>query len=321
MLVWVAFPVYAQNSNTQQVEQEDPYKENFRLRSENSRLLDRQEELERKVQELNEELEEQAENSNVKKLKDKISSLRKDIEILKGDTARLAAQLRQQADDFCEHSETERIAREELQRSLDELRNFRVKWLSQLATEVDGKWLKKSYSEISITDLQKELTEYKKYVREDEKVAKAYVQLEQLLAECLLYENGVSAVNAPYDEMQVDKLKSQIQVLKEQVDNEFKKKELARLYTQLDNYRVTVEIFQDVIKAVEESTMGQDDHDIAWPLVEVVLKKQEDENEYISALRDIPWLSEQFDIYYAGLKADCLTKSTVRNKIMSYFQK
>ena len=120
--------------------------------------------------------------------------------------------------------------------------------------------------------------------------------------------------------MQVDRLKSQIQELKGQVDDEFKKKELERLYTQLENYRVTIEIFQDVIKAVEESTIGQDTHDMAWPLVEIVLKKQEDDNEYISALRDIPWLSKQFDSYYEDLKNDCLAKSSVRNEIMSYFQ-
>ncbi|WP_308769725.1 hypothetical protein [uncultured Bacteroides sp.] len=330
MLVWIACPMYAQNvnENARQVEQDDPYKENFRLRSENGNLQSRLEELNRKVQELNEELEKQKKmleeekaNVKVRNLKDENRSLGEIIEILKGDTTRLAEQLRQQANDFRERSEADRREKEELQRGLDELRSFRIKWLSQLAEEVDGKWLKKSYSEISVAELQKELTEYKKYAKEDEKVAKACDQLEKLLAECQLYEDGVNVIHAPYDEMQVNRLKSQIQILKEQVDNEFKKKELERLYTQLNNYRVTIEIFQDVIKAVEESIIGQDAHDIAWPLVEVILKRQEDENGYISALRDIPWLSEQFDLYYAALKADCLSKSAVRNKIMSYFQK
>lgn len=204
-----------------------------------------------------------------------------------------------------------------LKSELSDLSDFRKMWLAQLAESVNEKWLDKPYSKIDVNELQKALAQYEEFASTDQRIADASVKLKELLAACQLYEQGVKVVSSPYDASQISAIAAKIKNLRDNTADSEKKKELSSLFWQLDNYGVTVEIFQDIIKAVDEQISGQDRHKAAWPLVNAVMEKLEKEDEYITAVKKIPWLSEQYGLYYDALKKDCIAPNPVHDIIMN----
>ena len=103
-----------------------------------------------------------------------------------------------------------------------------------------------------------------------------------------------------------------------------RKAELDALYQQLNDYGVTVGIFQDVIKAVDEIITKQnqvghlDDYQkkAVASLIQKELERQESEYEYITAIKAIPWLAAQYENYYQALMADFLTPNPTHDVIM-----
>lgn len=128
---------------------------------------------------------------------------------------------------------------------------------------------------------------------------------------------AVKAVNSQYNKTSINAVALSVKNLRDKTTDINKKEELSLLYWQLDNYGVTVEIFQDVIKAVDEQITDQTNHRSAWPLVKAVLDKQEKDDEYITAINKIPWLSQQYKMYYEALERNCIAPNKVRNIIMN----
>ena len=200
-----------------------------------------------------------------------------------------------------------------LNQKLQDLSGFRERWLAELAESVNEKWLDKLYSEINVTELESTLREYEEFASADNRIKDASKKLKTLLVNCRIYEQGVNAVNSRYNANVVNSIKPSVKSLRDQTSDPDKKKEVALLFWQLDNYGVTVEIFQDVIKAVDEQIAGQVGG--IWSLVKAELEKQEQENEYITAIKKIPWLEKQYNAYLTAMKNN-VKPNPVRDDIL-----
>lgn len=197
-----------------------------------------------------------------------------------------------------------RIAK--LSQELNVLEEFKVKWLTELAESVDETWLNKTYSSVNLLDLETAYQEYEKYSAASPKVAAARDSLKFFVENCRFYAQGIEAVNTPYDSTKVEPLVSSMRALRDAETNAENKNDLTVLAQQLFDYWDTVEIFQDVIKAVSDVTSKNNDKKLAWPLVKAQLDTMEKEDEYISAICAIPWLKKQFEEYRKSLEEDCL---------------
>lgn len=249
-----------------------------------------------------------------KRLKAELEKCSADVEMKVGQQTKslhdqIAQLLQQHANDSLEIAS--------LKENLSELTNFRKMWLAQLAESVNEKWLEKPYSQIDVQDLENALKQYEEFAPSDKKIADARDKLKVLLGECQIYDQGIRIINAPYDKARIDMVKGSLKNLRDKMTNPDNKKELAMLYWQVENYGITVRIFQIVIKTVDEQIAGMTGHKQAWPLVKAVLDKQEKENEYITAINKIPWLAKQYSEYYKQLQKDCIAKSSVRDMIMN----
>lgn len=203
-----------------------------------------------------------------------------------------------------------------LQEELNGLKEFRVKWLAQLAESVDEKWLNKPYATIDVTALEKDYAQYEQYAPMDAKVAEAKDKLTPFVANVRLYQQGKNAVNSKYHAEEVTSLVESLHTLRDNMPEGNNRDDVANLCWQLDNYAITIEIFQDVIRAVNEAVKGQSPVG-AWPLAKATLDKQEKESEYISAIKMIPWLAVQYDKYYELLKKDATKPNEVGEAILN----
>lgn len=203
-----------------------------------------------------------------------------------------------------------------LKKELNALKDFRVKWLAELAGSVEAKWFGKPYSAIDLAKLEADFLQYDMYAKEDAAVAGAKAKLEPLLANCRLYQRAVKAVHSKYEEAVVEPLIAPIALLRDSTEAKFRE-ELDKLHRQLEDYRITVEIFQeDIIGKVNEAVKGQESANAAFPLAKAVLDVQEEESGYITAIRDIPWLSDQYDKYYKALEENCLGANPTAEEIL-----
>lgn len=205
-----------------------------------------------------------------------------------------------------------------LKGNLEELQNFRKMWIAYLVTSINEKWLVKPFSQIDLTELENELKQYEGFVSIDKRIKNAYDTLKVLFDDCQIYNQGTHIVNAPYDKGKIDTIAVLIKNLRDNAVDSDREKELSTLYWQLDNYGVTVEIFQNVISAVDERIANiKGGHNVIIPLVKAELKKQENDNGYITAIKEIPWLSEQYDAYVDALEKNSVAPNDVQNRIMS----
>ena len=205
---------------------------------------------------------------------------------------------------------------ENLKRNLADLSSFRKMWIAQLAVSVNDKWLNKPYSQINIAELETDLKQYEEFASTDNKIADARDKLKVLLQNCRAYEKGKNLVNSEYNKTSINNIILTIKNLRDKITDRNKKDELSLLYWQLDNYGITIEIFQDVIKAVDEETKDMISHKAAWPLAKAVIDKMEKEDEYITAIKKIPWLSKQYDLYYKTLEKDCKSPNVAHDTII-----
>lgn len=263
-----------------------------------------------------------------KELKDKLKELQQENASLKAELENYGVNAEIVVNQQLENNKAQLIALhqqhskdslevENLKKELAALSTFRKMWIAQLAESVDDKWLNKPYSQIDASELERTVAQYKEYVSTDKRIENAYGKLNTLLAECLVYEQGVETVNSLYDATYVNKTASSVKNIRDKVTDPDKKKELALLYWQLDNYSVTVEIFQDIISAVDAQITFGLTHKQAWPLVNAVLEKTEKDDEYITAIKKIPWLAKQYKEYYKALEKNCVISNAVRETIMS----
>lgn len=259
--------------------------------------------------------------AQIKHLKDSIKNITQSHEGLlrqmKADSVKLAEVYATQMNDWCVQHQKDSVELSRLTEELAQLGEFKVKWLSQLADGVDEKWLSKRYSEFALADLELDYKQYEQYALSDKKVADARDKLKQLLDEKRVYDMGIRLISTKYDASDIEDCLTRVKALMATVNDAQKKDELNVLRKKLKDYGVTIEIFQEVIDAVEQQIQNQESHSAAWPLAKSVIEKQEKNYEYISAIKDIPWLAEQWEEYYKCLENNCLEANSVRNLIKS----
>lgn len=279
-------------------------------------------------------------NAEIEELKAKIregkaAKYKQQIEQLKCDSLNLSNQLKtvtkevqnvnkeqidaltEQIDALTEQRKKDSLTIASLQNKLDELQDFRTRWLTQLAESVDEKWLSKPYSAIDINELERALQQYKEFAPADKRVSDARDKLKILLGNSLLYQKGMRAINSEYNAEIVNSLIAPMQALRDNMKDSINKKDVTNLYWQLNNYSITVEIFQEVIGEVNKVVKGQLSQAGAWPLANATLEKQEKESEYITAIQEIPWLAKQYTEYLEALKKDCTNPNPVGERIMN----
>lgn len=257
----------------------------------------------------------------------KAATYKKQIKQLKKDSLALSLQMettveelqkkhQEKMDVLVGQHKEDSLAMASLQEELHHLQEFRVMWLAQLAESVNEKWLEKPYVAIDVLALEKDYKQYDWYAPMDAKVAEARDKLKPFVDNVHLYRRGIEAVNSVYDTEKVTSLIEPMRVLRDGMPGGDNRDDVANLYWQLDNYAITIEIFQDVIRAVNEAVKGISGQAGAWPLVKAALEKQEIESEYISAIKMIPWLAKQYDKYFKLLEKDSTRPNKVGEAIM-----
>lgn len=312
---------------------ENPYKEIVKLQREANSKEKKIKELEEALKKMESQkakveslLKEERESGKSKEVRDRLNELQTKVASLEGELNKCQkdaqSNLQQQRDSYQQQisllqqqqtEDSELIA--DLKRQVSELSGFRKIWLNQLAESVNAKWLEKPYSQISIPDLEVELKQYEEFAPSDKRIADAYNDLKLLLKDCALYSRGVQIINSPYDKDSINSILPSLKNLCGKTKDSARTKELSLLYWLLDNYGVTVEIFQDVIKSIDKQIDGQSSKKAALALVKATLDMQE-KDQNISAIKKIPWLAEQYKEYYEDLQKDCLIKSDVHDRIM-----
>ena len=267
------------------------------------------------------------ETGKLKEAKNQIKELQKEIDELKKKQKSYADSVSQAAGQQSKDCQAQlqqlqdRQAKDQaeitaLNQQLKDLHSFRQMWLAEQVEKVETQWLSKNYPDIDMSELERTIQTYQEFVS-DQRIADARNKLLALQEECRIYQNGDKLIKSPYDAAQVKAAATAVKALRDKITNANKKTTLSTLYRLLNDYGVTVEIFQDAIKAVDKQLSGQDQHRIAWPLVKATLDKQEKDYKYISAIKDIPWLKDQYEAYEAALKKDCLAPNPIHDLILN----
>jgi len=211
--------------------------------------------------------------------------------------------------------DTRRIV--ELERELAQLNEFKGMFLTQMASGVEQKWLTKTYTEVNLAELEKEYKQYEKFADVDKKVASARDKLRNFILECRLYNRAKEAVYNEYNASNVNSLIAPMRTLRDKTQDSKNKDDLKTICRQLNNYQATVQIFQELIIAINKELNGQTQKNGAFKLVKATIDKQEREDEAITAILDIPWLAKQYEAYYDDLQKNCLAKNRIAEKILS----
>lgn len=201
-----------------------------------------------------------------------------------------------------------------LESELNTLKDFKVKWLADLADGVDREWMDRTYASFDVKELELECQQFAQYEKEDGKVKAASAKLKGLLEEKRLYDRGMQTVSQPYEKSKVDQYAIEVKALESRQQIAAKKNELHELAGLLENYGLDLEIFQDLIVDLEKRIEGEGE--MAWSIAEIFLEQQKKEDA-IAAIEEIPWLKGQYELYYAALRENCFGPNPARDLIMS----
>ena len=236
--------------------------------------------------------------------KKKIKSLKDTLNLLEGYEARIKAQ--QEVDIVtiiaeCERDSSATASKQKsisgeiasLEEELKGLESVRQKMDAQLMQDVQSKWLSKTYSQLDGNALRAAVAQYRQRAAVNKAMNASYQQIQGLLDEFIVYEQGMQAVNEPYHAASVSQLADKVKQLRAKVTGD-RRKELSKLFVMLDDYPATVQIFQDLIGEIDKQKTFAD--------IEKVIKAQEEDGEVITSITSIPWLKSQYEAYYNALK-------------------
>lgn len=317
--------MYAQNEKTADAQKQDEKT----IRSLTEEVEDRNqtieklnlllEKLETENEQLDSALQVEIKEGKAAKYKKQIKQLQKDsldlFQQMETELEAMRQEHQKQIDIFADQHEKDSLDIVALREELNGLKDFRVKWLAQLAESVEEKWLNKPYSAIDVTALEKDYAPYEQYAPMDAKVADAKDKLTPFVANARLYQQGKEAVDTIYNAVMVNSLIEPMRALRDSMPEGDNRDDVDKLYTQLNDYAITIKIFQNVIKAVNKQVQGQSAVG-ALPLAKAELDKQEKEFEYISVIKDIPWLAKQYDEYYKLLEKDASKPNKIGEAIL-----
>lgn len=257
-------------------------------------------------------------NLNAEKENAKSSKWQEQIKHLQIEKSQLLAdynKLKEESD----KKEEQRVADQRtiagLESELNSLKDFKVKWLADLADGVDREWMDRTYASFDVKELESECQQFAQYEKEDGKVKAASAKLKGLLEEKRLYDRGRQTVAQQYEKSKVDQCAFEIKALESRQQIAVKKDELHKLVGRLERFGLDLGIFQEVIINLEKLIDGSD-ADLAWSLAERFLQQQE-EDDAIAAIEEIPWLKGQYELYYAALRENCFGPNPARDLIMS----
>lgn len=260
----------------------------------------------------------------IARLKKQVDSLNNRIKQLGKDTIQMIKNHQQEITQLQEQLKQNADLIAQMKKDAESLEAFKGPWLAQLAQSVDTEWLTKTFQEIDPTLMEYTYSQYEAYASADPKVAEARDKMKSLVEAYAIYAQGKQAVELCYDAAVVKPLVAKVNEIRNATTHSGRKAELDALYQQLNDYGVTVGIFQDVIKAVDEIITKQnqggqlDDFQkkAVASLIQKELDRQETEYEYISAIKVIPWLATQYETYYQALMADFMAPNPTHDVIM-----
>lgn len=137
-----------------------------------------------------------------------------------------------------------------------------------------------------------------------------------------LYLRADDALNQPYDKQTVQRIINDMNKYfnRHASDNTAQKKQMEELKQMVDIYNDAVKFMRNMVAKVDKyindgRNAGLSTSDLIWPLVyeNVFLQSNPANNQFNADLDKytiIPWIYDQFDIYYSALKDDCLTIKT-----------
>lgn len=200
-----------------------------------------------------------------------------------------------------------------LESQLDELNKFKRRMVADLAKDVDDVWMKKSFAELrdNSTAFEKAMNDYAEFAGQDSDVAAAKKKMDALKQEQAVYMNALKVLEEKFELQRVNAALAKVSSLLDKTDVEGKKKELEEVRKKLDDYAVTVQLFQDMVKSFKESgKAAPEDTEYDYTMIEVLLKQQQDD-DIITAYNSIPWLKRKFEEY---LKKDDKEKKVTINE-------
>lgn len=269
------------------------------------------------VKKINEQKEE------IARLKKQVDSLNNRIKQLGKDTIQMIKNHQQEITQLQEQLKQNADLIAQMKKDAESLEAFKGPWLAQLAQSVDTEWLSKTFQEIDPTLMEYTYSQYEQFADADPKVAEARDKMKTLKEAYNLYSQAKQAVESPFDASMVTPLVAQVDALRNKTTHAGRKTELDALYQQLNDYSVTVEIFQDVIKAIDgiitqQSQGGLDAFmkNAVKANIQKELDRQESEDKNITAIKAIPWLAAQYETYYQALMADFLAPNPTHDVIM-----
>lgn len=269
------------------------------------------------VKKINEQKEE------IARLKKQVDSLNNRIKQLGKDTIQMIKNHQQEITQLQEQLKQNADLIAQMKKDAESLEAFKGPWLAQLAQSVDTEWLTKTFQEIDPTLMEYTYSQYEQFADADPKVAEARDKMKTLKEAYNLYSQAKQAVESPFDASMVTPLVAQVDALRNKTTHAGRKTELDALYQQLNDYSVTVEIFQDVIKAIDgiitqQSQGGLDAFmkNAVKANIQKELDRQESEDKNITAIKAIPWLATQYETYYQALMADFMAPNPTHDVIM-----
>ena len=249
-------------------------------------------ELQRQIAQLNNELQsekESAKKQDIGNANEQLSKANAQIGQLEADIRRLQSEMKNK------------------DQELEALRPFKKQMLDNMVTNVESDWLSKPYSQISLNDLQYAIANYGEYASDDSKIKEAYNKLNAFKEECSLYQQGVAALEQPYDNEMVNKLEADLTTLKNSTRDEAKLQELVTVIDNLYYYQGAIPFIQNLISDTIEAKIADYESrglsaKIVWGAVGEILNEN---GSYLAILEKLPWLNEQFNGYLNKLKEDC----------------
>ncbi len=247
-------------------------------------------------------------NNNLQKEAGKVDGLEKRIELLKKDTLTKATRINVLIADCNKAKE----AVNGLEQELGALNAFKVKWLKDLAANVDNEWLSKKYSQVDMARLEDAYAQYEEFGKNDKEVAAARDKMTPFVEKCRLFAKGTAAINSPYDKVLVDSIVPGVLRMRDAEQDQANKDDLIALARQLGDYKQIVGAFQDLKKDIDNVIAKRpgDKHKVVYPMVKAVISNYTDD-ETIDAIQDIPYLKQQYEKYTEALKEDCTKEYTL----------